>query len=30
MAQSIPHIKADVQELDVDFAVFSGHKMLAL
>jgi len=29
MAQSIPHIKADVQELDVDFAVFSGHKMLA-
>jgi cysteine desulfurase/selenocysteine lyase len=29
IAQSIPHRKIDVQELDVDFAVFSGHKMLA-
>lgn len=28
-AQSIPHIKVDVQELDVDFMAFSGHKMLA-
>lgn len=28
-AQSIPHMKIDVQELDVDFLVFSGHKMLA-
>ena len=28
-SQSIPHIKIDVQELDVDFLVFSGHKMLA-
>lgn len=26
-AQSIPHIKVDVQELDCDFYVFSGHKM---
>jgi len=26
-AQSIPHIKVDVQELDVDFLVFSGHKI---
>jgi len=25
-AQAIPHIKVDVQELDVDFYVFSGHK----
>lgn len=29
MAQSIPHMKVDVKTLDVDFAVFSGHKMLA-
>lgn len=29
MAQSIPHMKVDVKSLDVDFAVFSGHKMLA-
>lgn len=29
MAQSIPHMKVDVKALDVDFAVFSGHKMLA-
>lgn len=28
-SQSIPHMKLDVQELDADFAVFSGHKMLA-
>lgn len=27
MAQSIPHMKIDVQKLDIDFAVFSGHKM---
>ncbi len=26
-AQSVPHIKIDVQELDCDFFVFSGHKM---
>ncbi len=26
-AQSVPHIKTDVQELDCDFLVFSGHKM---
>lgn len=26
-AQSIPHIKIDVQDLDVDFFVFSGHKI---
>lgn len=26
-AQSIPHIKMDVQELDMDFLVFSAHKM---
>lgn len=30
MAQSVPHMKVDMQALDVDFAVFSGHKMLAL
>ncbi|MFP5313348.1 MAG: aminotransferase class V-fold PLP-dependent enzyme, partial [Actinomycetes bacterium] len=27
--QSAPHLPLDVKELDVDFAVFSGHKMLA-
>lgn len=27
-AQSIPHMKVDVQELDADFYTFSGHKML--
>lgn len=27
-AQSVPHIPVDVQALDVDFLVFSGHKML--
>ncbi|MEN8581223.1 SufS family cysteine desulfurase [Burkholderia sp. RS01] len=26
--QSAPHLSLDVKELDVDFAVFSGHKML--
>ncbi len=26
-AQSIPHLKVDVQELDADFYVFSGHKV---
>ena len=26
-AQSIPHMPVDVQELDVDFYVFSGHKV---
>ena len=29
VSQSIPHLKIDVQELDADFVVFSGHKMLA-
>ena len=28
-SQSIPHMKIDVQDLDADFLVFSGHKMLA-
>ncbi len=28
-SQSIPHMKLDVQALDADFVVFSGHKMLA-
>lgn len=27
-AQSAPHMKIDVQDLDVDFFAFSGHKML--
>ena len=26
-AQSVPHLKVDVQDLDIDFLVFSGHKM---
>ncbi|MBL1142974.1 MAG: cysteine desulfurase [Proteobacteria bacterium] len=26
-AQAVPHTKADVQELDCDFYVFSGHKL---
>ena len=26
-AQSVPHIKVDVQDLDCDFYVFSGHKV---
>ena len=29
VSQSIPHMKIDVQNLDADFVVFSGHKMLA-
>ena len=28
-SQSIPHMKIDVRDLDCDFFVFSGHKMLA-
>ena len=28
-SQSIPHMKINVQDLDADFLVFSGHKMLA-
>lgn len=28
-SQSIPHMKIDVQDLNCDFLVFSGHKMLA-
>ena len=28
-SQSIPHFKIDVQKLDTDFLVFSGHKMLS-
>ena len=28
-AQSIPHFKVDVQDLDCDFLTFSGHKMFA-
>ncbi|KRM13007.1 cysteine desulfurase [Paucilactobacillus suebicus] len=28
-AQAAPHMKIDVQDLDVDFYAFSGHKMLA-
>lgn len=28
-AQAAPHIKIDVQKLNCDFLVFSGHKMLA-
>lgn len=27
-AQSVPHRKVDVDEMDIDFLVFSGHKML--
>jgi cysteine desulfurase/selenocysteine lyase len=27
--QSVPHLPVDFHELDVDFAAFSGHKMLA-
>ncbi len=26
-AQSVPHMKIDVKDLDIDFLVFSGHKM---
>ena len=28
-AQSVPHMAVDVQDLDVDFLTFSGHKMYA-
>lgn len=28
-AQSVPHFPVDVQDLDADFFVFSGHKMFA-
>ncbi len=28
-AQSVPHLKIDVQALNIDFLAFSGHKMLA-
>lgn len=28
-AQSVPHMKVDVQEIGCDFLAFSGHKMLA-
>ncbi len=28
-AQSVPHTKTDVKDLDVDLLAFSGHKMLA-
>ena len=28
-AQSVPHIKVDVTDIDCDFFAFSGHKMLA-
>ena len=28
-AQSIPHMEINVQDLDADFLVFSGHKMLS-
>lgn len=28
-AQSVPHFEIDVQEMDCDFFVFSGHKMYA-
>ncbi|MGC8991996.1 MAG: cysteine desulfurase [Thermoplasmata archaeon] len=27
-AQSVPHIRVDVKDIDCDFLVFSGHKML--
>lgn len=26
-AQMVPHVKVDVQDLDIDFLAFSGHKM---
>ncbi len=28
-SQSIPHMRIDVQKMDADFIVFSGHKMLS-
>ncbi|SEM55406.1 cysteine desulfurase /L-selenocysteine selenide-lyase (L-alanine-forming) [Ligilactobacillus sp. WC1T17] len=27
-AQSVPHMQVDVQDLDIDFLAFSGHKMM--
>ena len=27
-AQTVPHLKVDVEEIDCDFLVFSGHKMV--
>ena len=27
-AQSVPHMKVDVQEMDCEFMAFSAHKML--
>ena len=27
-AQSVPHMKVDLQDLDADFLVFSAHKLL--
>ena len=27
-AQSVPHLKTDVNDLNIDFLAFSGHKML--
>lgn len=29
VAQSVPHMKINVKNIDADFVVFSGHKMLA-
>lgn len=29
-AQSTPHMKVDVQDLDCDFFAFSGHKLCSL
>lgn len=28
-SQSIPHMRIDVQDMDADFVVFSGHKMMS-
>lgn len=28
-SQAVPHMKVDMQDLDADFYIFSGHKMLA-
>ncbi len=28
-SQSVPHMKIDVQDIDADFVVFSGHKMMS-
>ncbi|HXY83612.1 MAG TPA: cysteine desulfurase [Candidatus Saccharimonadales bacterium] len=28
-AQSVPHMKVDVRDIDCDFMVFSGHKMMS-